>query len=293
MNVSASHSQSGQEHPRRFGDRFRATRVLKSGPAGETLRGIDTVDGREVVIRTLTSSDDAAAARLERELLTLARLDGTELLRPVAGGRQGGVLYSVTPYVPGVTLESCLGDRAEPLSVVEALAVGRAVLGALADAHDHGLLHRDVRPSNIVVGLEAGSGARSDIRQATLVDFGVHQLSRVAGSPPEAGLRAARYTSPEAAGLLSHEVDGRSDLYSAGAVLFECLAGRPVFGAETVGAVLRQHVTEPVPGLRSLGKVGAGRTGPGRAATPHEGAGRPLRVGPRRSGRRRADRRRP
>jgi two-component system sensor kinase len=258
VNVSASHSQSGGDQPRRFGDRFRATRVLKSGPAGETLRGLDTVDGREVVIRTLTNSDDAAAARLERELLALARLDGADLVRPTAGGRQGGVLYSVTPYVPGVTLESCLGDRGEPLSVVEALAVGRGVLGALADAHDHGLLHRDVRPSNIVVRLGAGLCAGevgSGIREATLVDFGVHQLSRLAGSPPQTGLRAARYTSPEAAGLLSHEVDGRSDLYSAGAVLFECLAGRPVFGAETVGEVLRQHVTEPVPGLRSLGKA--------------------------------------
>jgi len=254
VNVSASHANSGHEQPRRFGDRFRATRVLKSGPAGETLRGIDTADGREVVIRTLTNSDDTAAAQLDRELLTLARLDGTSVVRPVAGGRQGGVLYGVTPYVPGVTLESCLGDRAEPLSVVEALTVGRGVLGALADAHDHGFLHRDVRPSNIVVRLEAGQ-VGSGVRQATLVDFGVHQLSRLVGSPPEAGLRAARYTSPEAAGLLSHEVDARSDLYSAGAVLFECLAGRPVFGAETVGEVLRQHVTEPVPGLRSLGKA--------------------------------------
>ena len=256
MNVSATNVQSDQDKPRRFGDRFRATRVLKSGVTGETLRGIDGVDGREVVIRTMVNADPAAGGRLEQELEGLARLDGTDLVRPIAGGRQGGVLYSVLPYLPGVTLEACLRDRTEPLSVVEALAVGRGVLRALVDAHEHGFLHLDVRPSNIVVRLVSGLGqgeVGGGLRQATLVDFGVRQLGRATGSPPETGLRAARYASPEAAGLLDLEVDERSDLYSAGAVLFECLAGRPLFGGETVGEVLRQHVTEVVPGLRSLG----------------------------------------
>ncbi|MDQ3643633.1 MAG: DUF2791 family P-loop domain-containing protein, partial [Actinomycetota bacterium] len=256
MNVSATNLQSDQDKPRRFDDRFRATRVLKSGPTGETLRGIDGVDGREVVIRTMVNADPAAAARLEQELAGLARLDGTGLVRPIAGGRQGGVLYSVLPYLPGVTLEACLRGRPGPLSVVEALAVGRGVLRGLVDAHEHGFLHLDVRPSNIVVRLVSGLGpgeVGGGLRQATLADFGVRQLGRVTGSPPETGLRAARYASPEAAGLLDHEVDERSDLYSAGAVLFECLAGRPLFEGETVGEVLRQHVTELVPGLRSLG----------------------------------------
>ena len=256
MNVSATNMQSDHEKPRRFGDRFRATRVLKSGPTGETLRGIDGVDGREVVIRTMVNADPAAAARLELELAELSGLDATDLVRPIAGGRQGGVLYSVLPYLPGVTLEACLHDRTGPLNVVEALAVGRGVLRALADAHEHGFLHLDVRPSNIVVRLIPGlgpDGVGGGLRQATLGDFGVRQLGRVAGSPLETGLRAARYASPEAAGLLDYEVDERADLYSAGAVLFECLAGRPLFEGETVGEVLRQHVTAAVPGLRSLG----------------------------------------
>ena len=256
MNVSATNLQSDQDKPRRFGDRFRATRALKSAPTGETLRGIDGVDGREVVIRTMVNADPAAAGRLEQELADLARLDGTDLVRPIAGGRQGGVLYSVLPYLQGVTLEAFLCDRVEPLSVIEALTVGRGMLRALVDAHEHGFLHLDVRPSNIVVRLVSGLGPEEvggGLRQATLVDFGVRQLGRVAGSPLETGLRAARYASPEAAGLLVHDVDERSDLYSAGAVLFECLAGRPLFEGETVGEVLRQHVSEVVPGLRSLG----------------------------------------
>jgi len=249
VNISATSLSSDQ--PRRFEKRFRATRVLKSGPTRETLRGIDASDGSEVVIRTVVNADPGATARLERELAGLDRLKGTDLVRPVATGRQGAVLYSVVPYVPGVTLEAHLAALPRHLTVAEALAVGRGILDGLAVAHEHGFLHRDVRPSNIVVQVSPAAG--SGVRAATLVDFGVTQLRRAAGSPPETGLRAARYTSPEAAGLVAHEVDERSDLYSAGAVLFECLAGRPLFRGDTVGEVLRQHVTEPVPGLRSLG----------------------------------------
>jgi PAS domain S-box-containing protein len=252
VNVAATASPSEQDQPRRFANRFRATRLLKPGRAGETLRGIDTADGREVVIRTVASADPSAALRLEQEMAALARLDGTDLVRPIAAGRQGGVVYCVLPYVAGTTLEAHLAAQPGPMSVPDALTVGRRVLAALAEAHEHGFLHRDVRPSNVVV---RAHGARGAIHDATLVDFGVTQLRRVAGSPPETGLRAARYASPEAAGLVAHEVDERSDLYSAGALLFECLAGRPVFLGETVGEVLRQHVTEPVPHLRSMGIV--------------------------------------
>jgi PAS domain S-box-containing protein len=254
VNTSASSAPSEQDRPRRFGVRYRATRVLKPGDAGETLRGIDAVDGGEVVIRTVANADQAAAERLQQEFDTLVALEGTDLVRPIESGRQGAVLYWVQPYVAGVTLEAHLGAAPDRLTVSEAVAVGRGVLASLAEAHERGVLHRDVRPSNVVVRL-VGTQPTGAVEQATLVDFGVAQLRRAVGSPPESGLRTARYASPEAAGVVNHEVDERSDLYAAGAVLFECLAGRPVFGGETVSEVLRQHVTEPVPGLRSLGHV--------------------------------------
>jgi serine/threonine protein kinase len=187
----ATSTPSEQDRPRRFGERFRATRVLKPGGAGETLRGIDAVDGREVVIRTVATTDAAAASRLQQEFETLGVLEGTDLVRPIEAGRQGGVLYWVQPYVAGATLEGYLGSTTERLTVKEALAVGRGVLGALAEAHEHGFLHRDVRPSNVIVGL-AGTRPTGAVEQATLVDFGVAQLRRAVGSPPESGLRAAR-----------------------------------------------------------------------------------------------------
>ena len=253
VNAAATSSPSEQDRPRRFGERFRATRVLRPGPGGETLRGIDTVDGSEVVIRTVANSDPAAADRLAEELQALMGLQGTDLARPIAAGRQGGVLYTVQPYVPGVGLDTYIGPEGRPLDVPDALTVGRGLLAALAEAHDRGLLHRDIRPCNVIVRPVPGLPER--LEAAALVDFGVPELRRVSGAPPESGVDSARYTSPEAAGLVAHEVDARSDLYSAGAVLFECLAGQPVFRGETVGEVLRRHLTEPVPALRSLGIV--------------------------------------
>ncbi|MDQ2825533.1 MAG: AAA family ATPase, partial [Actinomycetota bacterium] len=229
-----------------FGGRFRAVRRLKSGPTGETLLGTDLTDGSRVVIRTVSGPDTPAGkARMERELTALGRMPG-----PVGGvlgvGREGGFQYFVMPFVPGVSLEERLA--AGPLTLREALTVGRSVIESLATAHGHGVLHRDVRPSNVIVAPTTGA-----LVTATLIDYGVAHLARVHGSMPESWLRTARYASPEAAGLVSHEVDERSDLYSTGAVLFECLAGRPLFGAESVGEVLRQHVTEAVPPLRGLG----------------------------------------
>src|SRR5215210_1600101 len=96
--MSATTSPSGQ--PRRFGKRFRATRVLKPGPNGETLRGIDASDGREVVIRTVANGDPGTTARLEQELALLERLEGSDVVRPIAVGRQAAVAYFVLPYVP-------------------------------------------------------------------------------------------------------------------------------------------------------------------------------------------------
>ncbi|MDQ4070243.1 MAG: hypothetical protein M3203_12350, partial [Actinomycetota bacterium] len=148
---AATTTPAQHERPRRFAGRFRATRVLRSGPDGETLRGVDTEDGSGVVIRTVLACDPAAAERVEEELGALLRLGATGLVHPVAAGRQGAVLYAVHRYVPGTTLEARLVPGGRRLDVADALTVARAVLGALAAAHAHGLLHGDVRPSNVVV----------------------------------------------------------------------------------------------------------------------------------------------
>ena len=125
--------------------------------------------------------------------------------------------------------------------------LGRLLLSALQEVHDQGVLHRDVKPANVIVNEEGPLNA------ATIIDFGLARSARLDASIRDEPVGTARYISPEQAGLLGQDVDERSDLYSIGIVLYECLAGRPPFQGETVGEVLRQHMTLHPPELRTLG----------------------------------------
>ncbi len=120
-------------------------------------------------------------------------------------------------------------------------------LAGLSEAHAHDVLHRDVKPANVIVN------EGTPLREATLIDFGLARSTRLDGSHRDQLVGTAQYLSPEGAGLLDHEVTACSDLYAAGIVLFECLVGRPPFEGKSVGEVLRQHMTVQPPELRSLG----------------------------------------
>ncbi|MGE5756041.1 MAG: ATP-binding protein, partial [Planctomycetaceae bacterium] len=140
----------------------------------------------------------------------------------------------------------------EPLSVAETLVVGRCLLAGLREVHGLGALHRAIKPANIIIDEE------KPLRRAVLTDFSLAPAARLTASVRDRLVATARYVSPEQAGLLDFEVGERSDLYSVGTVLFECLAGRPLFAGDGFGEVLRQHLTTPPPMLRDLG-VGAPR----------------------------------
>jgi diguanylate cyclase (GGDEF)-like protein/PAS domain S-box-containing protein len=234
----------------RIGGRFDLTRVLKHGAGGvATYAGVDITDDSPVIVKTVATSEVSTAARLrlEHEAHVLEQLDigmgsGHPLL---ASGREADLFYLVQRRHDGETLRERLD--AGPLSVEATLQIALDVLAVLQQAHDHGVLHRDVKPANVVV---RGADA---IERAELIDFGLARSTALEVSLRDERVGTARYLAPEAAGLIEVEVDERSDLYALGAVLFECLAGRPPFTGATVSEVLRQHLNTPVPYLRALG----------------------------------------
>jgi serine/threonine-protein kinase len=208
-----------------------------------------------VAIKVLKPELAAAlgAERFLREIETTANLRHPHILPLYDSGRTDGLtegrteplLYYVMPLVEGESLRERL-NRDKQLPIDEALAIAREVADALGYAHAHGVVHRDVKPENIL--LEGG--------HAVVADFGIARAVNAAGGDrlTSTGMSVGTplYMSPEQAGGES-DIDGRSDLYSLGCVLYEMLAGQAPFTGPTAEAVTRQHlitVAQPVTNLR-------------------------------------------
>jgi two-component system sensor kinase len=230
-----------------IGGRYQVVQPLSPGPGPETLLAIDLVQGDRVVVKTVSAEGISAggAAQLEQDAEALRSVRGPWVAGLRRLGRDEDRLFFVTPHIPGVSLLERLAERS--LSVPETLVVGRCLLAGLREVHGLGALHRAIKPSNIIVDPE------KPLRRAVLTDFGLALAARPISSMRERLVATARYVSPEQAGLLDFEVEARSDLYSLGAVLFECLAGRALFPGDDFGEVLRQHLTTQPPMLRDLG----------------------------------------
>ena len=238
---------------RTIGGRYEVVRPLKRGGEIETLLARDLEGGGDVVVKTApaASLSPCARRRLEHEAEVLRGLRGPFLAPLAAFGEDGDRIFLVVPFVPGEPLDARLRG-ARPLPARAALAVGRSVLAALAAAHANGVLHRDVKPANVIVAPD-GQGSAPAPASATLVDFGLARSARLDASIREAPVGTARYVAPEQAGLIPGGVDERSDLYSAGATVYECLTGRPAFAGESLGEVLRAHLGPRPRDSRALG----------------------------------------
>jgi two-component system sensor kinase len=230
-----------------FGDRYRVNELLKRRQHGETLKATDLETGRDVVVMLVAAQVVSAGARmrLEYEASVLRKLDGPWTSRLLDFGWTGEWLYLVRPYLLGESLQTRL--RRGPLELDDALTVGRCLVSALKEMHGGGILHRDIRPANIIVGEE------TPLRGAVLTDCDLARVTQFDTSCDERLIETARYRSPEQTGSLDYEVAEPADLYSAGVVLFECLAGRRPFAGDSVGAILLQHMTSRAPELRGLG----------------------------------------
>ncbi|MBM6399595.1 serine/threonine-protein kinase [Phycicoccus sonneratiae] len=216
------------------------------GGMGEVWRATDTVLGREVAVKTIDLGrvpDEAGAARFEREAKVTAGISHPNVVTVHDTGVEGDTAYLVMELLPGPSLAQQLADG--PLPVEEVVSVGRQVASALEAAHARGLVHRDIKPGNVV---------HADDGRVRVVDFGITQLGEATGgqalTATNTVMGTAEYLAPEQA--LGQRVDGRADLYALGCVLYALLAGRPPFSAATPVATVMQHTSDPAPDVRAL-----------------------------------------
>ena len=233
-----------------LGDRYHCSRLLKEGHGVQTYLANDSqADGASVVVKLLHLDSVAPAVRirLEHEADVLSRLGGATFHPLLDYASDDEYLYFVQPYLLGQDLAARL--LSGPLSVASTLIIAGDLLRALNHAHGLGILHRDVKPANVIVR------GTDPVELASLIDFGLARSASLDPALRDQAVGTARYLAPEVAGLLDSPVDERSDLYSLGVVLYECLAGRPPFEGSDVGEVLRQHLSMPVTGFGEAGVV--------------------------------------
>ena len=229
-----------------LGDRYRVERELGRGGMAIVLLADDLKHHRKVALKLLQPdlALDIGPARFLQEIAIAARLTHPHILPLHDSGEADGLLYYVMPYVEGESLRDRL-RREGRFSLAQALEITRQVGGALSYAHSRGVIHRDIKPENILFEAD----------HAVVSDFGIARAMTAAGGDEwaEAGLvlGTPAYMSPEQ--TAGANVDGRSDIYSLGCVLYEMLAGEPPFAGATAEAVLRRHRTEHPAPLKAMG----------------------------------------
>ena len=227
-------------------DRYAIDRELGHGGTATVYLAQDLKHGRSVAVKVLRPELAAAlgAERFLREIEIAARLTHPHILPLHDSGEAAGFLYYVMPFVQGESLRDRL-HREPQLPIDEAVKIAREVATALSHAHSQDVVHRDIKPENILV-----SGG-----EAVVADFGIARAIVAAGAETltDTGLAVGTpgYMSPEqATGAM--QLDGRSDVYSLGCVLYEMLAGHPPFLGTTAQEILARHSLDAVPPLRTI-----------------------------------------
>jgi serine/threonine protein kinase len=226
--------------------RYLLVRELGRGGMATVFLATDLKHDRPVAFKVLHPdlAQSLGPERFQREIRLAARLQHPHILTVHDSGETAGHLWFTMPFVEGETLRERL-RRERQLSLDDALRIGRQAAQALQYAHEHGVVHRDVKPENLLLTRDGNT---------LVADFGI---ARALGGPSDDRLThtgmsvgTPAYMSPEQA-TGDRDVDARSDIYSLGAVLFEMLAGEQPYTGPTVQAILMKRLTEPVPSIRS------------------------------------------
>jgi len=221
--------------------RFRITGVLGKGAMGTVYRAHDPVIDRTVAIKTIScsglSSDESAAfeERFFREARSAGRLNHPNIVTIHDAGRSDGLAYIAMEFLAGRSLREIL-DSGIVLPPEQCLRIAAEVADGLAFAHANAVVHRDIKPANIMV---------QDNGAIKIADFGVAQLANASGTVAGASFGSPKYMSPEQ--VNGQKVDGRSDIFSLGGVLYEMLTGHPPFAGEELAAVLYRILNDDPP----------------------------------------------
>jgi eukaryotic-like serine/threonine-protein kinase len=227
-----------------LGGRYQLEERVGEGGMSSVYRARDTVLDREVAVKVLHehfSRDPEYVERFRREARAIAKLAHPNIVTVIDRGEVDGRQFIVFEHVPGPTLKDVI-EHEGPLPVERALALAHQIARALAFAHELGIVHRDVKPQNVLVDPDGA---------AKVTDFGIARTLDIEDTLTETGtvLGTSDYIAPEQAS--GEPVDERSDQYSLGVVLYELLTGDVPYPAGNPMAVAMRHLHDPVPSVRA------------------------------------------
>ncbi len=233
------------ETPRIFSERYELNHLIARGGMAEVYRAHDRLLDRPVALKVLfpeLSVDRSFVERFRREAQAAANLSHPNIVPVFDWGEDTGTYFIVMEFIDGRPLSAIL-KTAGPLSADRTADIGAHVAAALGYAHKHGVIHRDVKPGNVLI---------TDEGQVKVTDFGIARAINTEESLTQTGavMGTATYFSPEQAEGMG--VDARSDIYSLGVVLYEMATGRPPFLGDTPVAVASKHVRDHPPAPREL-----------------------------------------
>jgi len=229
-----------------FADRYQVECEIGRGGAARVFLAVDR-EGQKLALKILHPEflESVAADRFLREIRLASQLNHPHIARLFDSGERDWLVYLVMEFIEGVSLRTVLGPGRR-LSLADTLRLTCNLLDALDHAHQLGIIHRDVKPENVVISPDRG---------AVLLDFGIARaiVTSTSDEITRTGMTvgSSSYMSPEQING-DENIDGRSDLYSLGCVLFECLAGRPPFVWRKETVVLQLHLTEPASDVRTF-----------------------------------------